>query len=385
MTKPLLGAISADFETQPPPAGQSERLHGIDALRGLAACGVVILHSAFIRPFGAPGSLGYLALGVPLFFIISAFSLSFAYDGRMRSGDDVIRYAIKRYARIAPLFYVMILAWVIGLFILNHRLPAFPIILLSATFLFGLDPHSQGSIVPAGWSIGVEMLFYACFAVIIRIQSLKGHALLLAGSVLASGLFNSIPWAKAPDYFFYTHILTNAPYFAFGLVGYRVYRAIPPVHRRIIGHACLVAGVALIGAMIFWGPHMGPATTTRVPAGLIAGWGLAFFSLVLSQALWPNPVLSNPATLFLGRISYSIYLVHPLLIYFSPLTPWLSRADVSWQVKLLGAASFALPAAILCGWILYHVVEKPGQNLGRRLSIRFNETRFRSKPRAIPL
>lgn len=80
----------------------------MDALRGIAASGVVIVHAIQICPLGVPfysWSTVYLVLGVPLFFIISAFSMSIAYRTGIGDVGAARRYGLRRILRIAPLFY----------------------------------------------------------------------------------------------------------------------------------------------------------------------------------------------------------------------------------------------------------------------------------------
>jgi peptidoglycan/LPS O-acetylase OafA/YrhL len=78
-------------------------------------------------------------------------------------------------------------------------------------------------------------------------------------------------------------------------------------------------------------------------------------------------LLNRPSLLFLGKISYSTYLIHyPIL--------WLGKALVACialhaNPLLVALALFALttPATLGVSVLLYHWVEKPGIDLGRRL------------------
>jgi peptidoglycan/LPS O-acetylase OafA/YrhL len=348
---------------------RSNRLHGIDALRGLAACGIVVVHAAFIHPVGAPESVGLLSMGVPLFFMISAFSLSIAYSGGMYTKVEHLRYAIRRFARLAPLFYVILAAWLIYIGALGGQMPTLRTIFLNLCFLFGMDPSTQTSIVPAGWSIGVEMIFYALFPVFCRFRTVAANIGLVAGAFIACGIFNYFAHENV-QYFHWTHFLTNAPYFALGLLAYRVHNSLAKERQRFVGLACLLFSLIIIGLMILFGPQVTAMSvkTQPVQMALVTGWGLAFFLLLLSQVFAPIWIISNPATLFLGRISYSIYLIHPLLIFATPVAPWVANSTLPWQLKMLAIGSIALASSILSGWVLYWSIEKPGQEFGRKIS-----------------
>lgn len=71
--------------------------HTLDALRGIAAIGVVIFHMQLaFNPIRAPG--GYLA--VDLFFIMSGVVLSHAYEGRFRAGMGTVEFMRVRLIRL---------------------------------------------------------------------------------------------------------------------------------------------------------------------------------------------------------------------------------------------------------------------------------------------
>lgn len=75
--------------------------HTLDALRGIAAIGVVIFHMQLaFNPLGVPG--GYLA--VDLFFMMSGVVLSHAYEPRFRAGMGVVDFMRARLIRLYPLY-----------------------------------------------------------------------------------------------------------------------------------------------------------------------------------------------------------------------------------------------------------------------------------------
>ena len=95
---------------------------------------------------------GHFYLSVQLFFVISAFSL---YHSSRYAPARYPAYLVKRFFRIAPLYYVMLgyVVWRIGF-------PGWGEFLANATFTFNLFPGLEQGMVFAGWSVGVEMIFY---------------------------------------------------------------------------------------------------------------------------------------------------------------------------------------------------------------------------------
>jgi peptidoglycan/LPS O-acetylase OafA/YrhL len=356
----------------PSEAGFDHRMPGLDALRGIAALGVVVVHSLFMFPIGPsiPSWTGSLVLGVPLFFVISAFALSAAYADALLSRAALCRYGLRRLFRIVPLFYFFLVVW-LGYFAYlgsSSRPPAE--VLANLTFTFSLVPAMQVSIVPAGWSIGIEMLFYAIFPLLLLNRGITAAVCYLAVSVLLAWSYNSGAGVAVSPYHFWTHPLTNAPYFCFGILIWRLKVALPP-HRGLKVARLLLLFAALAGAgMLAFGPAISSAQTQTLPVPLllILGWGIAFAGLVLSQVLRPELFLVNRATLFLGRISYSLYLSHPFLIYASGLPPLIAGSvavpALTAPLVVLGVLVLAIPFASA----LFRAFEMPFIAMGRRLT-----------------
>ena len=354
-------------------ADTAHRVHGIDALRGLAAAGVLIVHAVAIRPLGVTFNdwhVGYLVLGVPLFFMISAFSMAFAYPGGIMHPGRSRSYAIRRLLRIAPLFYLMLALWIIYLKYLGSPFPKITTLLMNISFFFGLSPKTQVSLVPAGWSIGNEMVFYALFPLIWLRPGIRAASTFLFVSLAGAWVLNQPGSAPVSDYFYWCHFATNLPYFAVGLVVWWVHDQCPKEKQRPLAQALLASSLVLTICLYLYGPDINGRQTLSepVPLQLILGWALAFGLLVLSQALAPFWLLANPFTRFLGKISYSLYLSHPLLIYATGISVWAASLAPGPALVVPMVALVTLSAAIPLAWILYLFVEAPFIRLGRRLT-----------------
>ncbi|MFZ1831080.1 MAG: acyltransferase family protein [Candidatus Competibacteraceae bacterium] len=91
------------------------RLPGIHGLRAVAALAVVIFHVHGIYQLDLPAYFSliktHFGLGVQLFFVLSAFSIFFSTHHRVGRSHWIQDYFIRRFFRIAPFFYLMILVW----------------------------------------------------------------------------------------------------------------------------------------------------------------------------------------------------------------------------------------------------------------------------------
>jgi peptidoglycan/LPS O-acetylase OafA/YrhL len=110
----------------------------IDALRGMAILGVLINHAARnIEVWGILGKNVHLtpwvyqimaqgSRGVQLFFVASAFTLCLSYERRKNEKNPLLNFFIRRFFRIAPLFYCGFLFYTIRPILLeNKELPSF--------------------------------------------------------------------------------------------------------------------------------------------------------------------------------------------------------------------------------------------------------------------
>lgn len=176
-----------------------EKYDFIDALRGWAILSVIMIHIlTWIHP-----SNNFLSLvasqgmqGVRLFFITSAFTLFLSMSKRNQNeSSPFLKYFIRRFFRIAPLFYVGIICYLsINGFSSSFYAPNgvnIKQVILTVFFVHAWFPDSINSIVPGGWSIGTEMTFYLVVPLLfLRIKSIKTTILLLILSIIIAKILN---------------------------------------------------------------------------------------------------------------------------------------------------------------------------------------------------
>ena len=133
------------------------------------------------------------ARGVQLFFVVSALTLMLSWH---RRHDGVLPFYIRRLFRIAPVFWLAIA----GFLLLDGFDPRYWAphgidwrhVLATLTFQHGWHPATITSVVPGGWTIAVEMTFYAMFPIIASVSRRWWHAALLF--VLSLLVFALPPW-----------------------------------------------------------------------------------------------------------------------------------------------------------------------------------------------
>jgi peptidoglycan/LPS O-acetylase OafA/YrhL len=323
------------------------RVAALDAGRALAIVGVVAVHLSFQFP-NLPHAVTLMArmgqYGVQLFFVISAITIFMTLEIDHERCTDArhvtLRFYIKRFFRIAPLYYSAIAvygaisfgamhsgyerAWVLG----AHG----PVdILLNVLFLHALSPTAINNVVPGGWSIGVEMLFYLMapllfFAAMNRVRLMLATLLLLALSVatLSIGDCNgTLDCQVSNNSFSYFWPPVQGPCFIVGMWAWYGFRS----------HLLGTSNVTKRGAWLYFAL----AVTFAIATAALGVWlakshafapvfaacaAVAFLLFVCSQSDAMRRLMQSRMTLFvrhcasaLGRESYGIYLWHFICVY----------------------------------------------------------------------
>jgi peptidoglycan/LPS O-acetylase OafA/YrhL len=353
------------------PIGQNESVDyrpDVDGLRAIAVTSVVAFH-AF--PNLVPG--GYV--GVDIFFVISGYLISsIIMKGLDQNTFSFADFYARRVLRIFPALIVVLTACLIfGWFTLvPHKYQQLgQEIEAGTTFVANIlfwrqsgyfDTAAEAKPLLHLWSLGVEEQFYIVWPLILylcaraRMKTLPVLLAIMAASFIANCYTVRI---EAADAFYLPHtrfweLLAGAVLAWFKLSGAtRIKSAIDESFQARTGRAISLAdleaviGVALIAIALyrFNKESVFPGWRALLPVGG------AFLLMSAGQQAWFNRnVLSNRVIVFIGLISYPLYLWHWPVLYFVR-TNMLNPS----AVMLVGA--MALSAVL--AWLTYSVVELP--------------------------
>lgn len=350
----------------------------IDALRGIAILLVMMVHTSHYRTLSANSDLisffSFGAKGVQLFFLLSAFTLFNSYNNTHTTDTNTVRnFYIRRLFRIAPLYYLGILyySWC------NHNWDTTQIwnILSNVFFIHGVSPYWINNIVPGGWSITVEMVFYIFLPILVRYIKTLNQALLftILSYVLSMIIrvllikFVLIDDVKLWKEFSYYNFFTQLPAFGFGIIGY--YLIIKKDFRVSPITLLMVTGI-LFGQFLFGG---------IIPNFIL--FCICFLLLTYILSIKEYVFFVNRFTVFLGRVSFSAYLTHFAVLY------WIEKAQVveflvNTHSKYAYVLSFSLRFAIMImitaaiSFLLYRLIEIPFIGFGQKLISRQNKLRL---------
>jgi len=351
-----------------------DRLQFLDASRGLAAVYVLLYHvMAMPAPHIAPGTLLQALVaaggtGVALFFIISAFSLAYTMPRHQASGRPLASFYVHRLLRIAPLFYCWLAFSLLRDGRGSHAGHPWQEVLASLTFTFNLFDGWEEGIVWASWAIGVEMLFYAIFPLLFAtVRTLRQAVLLAAACVIAAalaahGAFGEEGRSLVGPF----GLLRHLPVFALGLCTYHAWRMLDTWTAGRAQQA--TRGFALLGVLVL-GTCIVLVALDRLPS--LAFWigsGVGYGALLLGVSRRAPRWLVNRTTTWLGRISYSVYLGHPVVIaILIPLFRRIQAVVAQPTLAYLACAALTLLVTLPLAQLTYRLVEAPAIGWGKRL------------------
>ena len=341
------------------------RLHGLDELRGWAALSIVVYHFSgwgkieYPQWLASPLDLmGYY--GVSVFYVLSGCVLSIIYGQKIGKGVPVSRFYVKRYLRIAPLFIVVLVISTLGAKVVN---PDFKFDLwrffLNITLLFSW--FAPDAYMPVGgWSIGNEMFFYSVFPLLLFFLESRKRVVIFIFSMAAitfavSSFYVHPGQGEELQFSKYVNPLNHVSFFGFGMLIGR-YGLSWEKHRSFWFLSSII--VFWILSMSFESRELVSGGFRIILLGVMVIW--CWFALTAKQELRNRPME------WVGKISYSLYLVHPIVFL---------GADGVWT-KILKLEERTLMQAILfmvtcfivsliCAWMLWRLVEPFGGKFTR--------------------
>lgn len=329
------------------------RLDYVDSIRGIAAISVVIAH--FLVPiygydkfiFSHVFDLG--KIGVVLFFIISGFIIPFSFR---RENGGVQAFFISRFFRLYPGYWFSLLLYLLVSYALGMQFPWHQIFANITMFQTALRVKD---IVGVYWTLFIELVFYfmcVCSFILgllnkVRFNFISSLVMLVIALALA------IARRKLDEEFPVALPLALSLMMFGGL--WRSYLLDGDFIAKKLATYYIAIYVCVIPIVSFFSYGTEPGHTMRYTVTY-------YLSMLLFIALTTRFRIHNKFMVWMGVISYSVYLIHPsLLIVYEHFT-----ADFSnFSRYLLGSIGvlLTLPAS----YLVYRFIELPSINLGRRV------------------
>lgn len=347
---------------------KARKISSLTSLRFFAAALIVVFHTQ--REFGYFGLAAHFSLpqAVSLFFVLSGYILAHTHNA-IESKSELALFYVKRIAKIWPLHLVgaCVAFWLI-------RYDGGPIMGLSITLnalllhAWSVNQDTYFSLNGVSWSLSVEAFFYAIFPFLIwRIRTT--WFIKMIGTFLLTGIVLIVFKHAGLEWIFwsgYVLPLTRLSEFMMGIAAYQVSHKFASILRDCAVSTFYEAGAVIITFVVMW--ITGLKSVSAPPESQITPFVVWFvncgaclpfaaiitiFALergILSRALRFAPIV------YLGEISFALYVVHELVFRFME-----QHANFTREIhpSLVGMMYWAL--TLLCAAVAHHFIETPVQ------------------------
>ncbi|WP_236648616.1 MULTISPECIES: acyltransferase family protein [Spirosoma] len=380
MLNPFSGSIRSPHPSTATASSVSVRsghMPQLDSLRTIAVMLVVIYHW-FPTGVGI-NRLPNGSMGVMIFFVISGFLITrILLDNRNRIslGKATVagtyrNFFIRRVLRIFPLYYLVLTG--VWLLIPQHSdIDAHPLYY----YLYGYNIllHQTGNwsdVLSPFWTLGVEEQLYLVWPWIVLLTPRSAFRWVIGGMIVLGVLFRAYGYARGDI----DGLLTPASADAFGLGALWAYVLVdrPAAEGTVRKRLGLIAGLAFaafVGIQFLPDDHLITVLFQRLVLSILALFIVSHASAGIGGPI--GQVLNNRILLYIGRISYGIYVFHMLVPgHIVPILFRISnRLGVSLTLGYWSHRLFSLAVLIAIASASWYAFEKPINDLKRYFSYR---------------
>ena len=330
---------------------QGSSVHALDGLRGIAALMVIMDHTWDIFK-------GIGASGVWIFFSLSGFLLARSFvlkPASVIAPQFLGNYFIKRFKRILPLYY----GYIIIIYVLSLRMN----IAIRHFFFLQGDGYL--------WAIPQEMFFYLIlpFIMLANFLIFRGKAVFIAPALLLMMIGANYYIDRSVIALYGMHhqklrafigVFISGVLFSYLYYGIYQKAAIPPRLKRITEYGCVFIGIILLFIFCFLsnGRLLGNQYIyAQKYFGMFGfGAGLLIFCVIAAERTFLNKLLALPLLRSIGVISFSIYLLHPLILIV--IKAW-NRLFIGYEMNGFQSFGITLFCTYFVACFTYKYVEKP--------------------------
>lgn len=366
----------------------------LDSFRGLCACFVALSHfnaNSIIHdsPIFDRGSIW-----VDFFFVLSGFVITSSYMDKLQKGFGIGKFMFLRFGRLYPLHFAVLMAFLIfdalQLFIhidgaALHKPFSGPGESWGAVVANLLLVHSLGVVDRfayngPSWSISVEFYTYLLFAFVFiwgktKTPYITGLLALVSATILY--IYHPSLFAKL-DFGFFRGVYG----FGCGVLVYLFYRKFNPKINEVTQHIfwANIFEIFVFSLMLIFVYYFAIEKISLL-APFIFSLVILIFSL---ESGIVSKILKHRFFLFLGILSYSIYMTHMFIGgKFFKLPIRLLEEKFGWNISYIDASGetmygitlwhgtlleiFYIIIVISCSYISYKIIEEPFRNWSKRI------------------
>lgn len=355
---------------------QKEKLLYLESLRGIAALIVALFHAQFLQGSLVTDSFlrhGYLM--VDFFFVLSGYVIALNYYDRIKSLQNIWVFQARRFLRLYPLHIMTFLVFV-GIecakyiFEINAGVVANNPAFTKNDWWAGLQhitlTHSlfqdEGTFNEPSWSISAEFYTYLIFAFLLLLKSdIIRKIMFVTGVVIAGtyGLWQPTLFPNAP---LLMEDFVRCIYCFF--IGVVVYLALRNTQWTMPSFMAFI-GVAGAFSILVLRPYIDGALIPII-------FAFAILTLVKTDKSLVKSLLEKPVLVFLGTISYGIYMWHEAVwwvmnngLKYVAKVPQILHEPSGKKImdladfQIYGILIFGIGATVILSWLSYKLIEMP--------------------------
>lgn len=319
-------------------------------------------------------SLDLGSFAVTLFFCLSGATLYLNHKND-KTLADTASFIVKRIFRIYPAFIFAILAYVLlgniyvewygepkGIWIDSIALPYSSVDVFTHLFLLYDLIGNPYIINGAFWSLPVEFRYYLLFPVALFLMRKSGPTSVMALALLLACSVYFMPWKASMPHFFLL-----APSFFGGMLAAYIYER----NGKPLKYSLLIISIGLVLASLVW--VFRDDLPNQYKALRYYNFNILLCIIIVYFSLRTNVINYNmkirSALGFLGNVSYSLYLLHQLVLTFVFIV--CMKVGITGDAKILFIFPITVAVSLLFAWASYKFIEKPGVRLGRYIIERY--------------
>jgi len=227
--------------------------------------------------------------------------------------------------------------------------------------------------VPGGWSIAVEMTFYCLLPILfVKIKNTQQAFIFVINTLLIRSIFplilnafNLIGNDKLSQEYLYYYLPNQLPIFALGILFYFIVKE---------NYKISISPILIVFSSFILISQFSNISILILPSHFI--FGIAFLLLGIGMSKYEFKLLINPILIYIGKVSYSIYLVHFVVLFLLNKFKFVDYLYISntYSALLNFFIRFILLITIstIFATILHKLIEYPMQKLGGKMIEKLN-------------
>lgn len=357
---------------------KNKKLRLLQVFRGLAAILVVCYHTGTLfaknlNTLAFNNSFKFGHTGVTFFFVLSGFIIYYIHYKDIGDRSRFLPFLRKRFVRVYPIYWVVI-------FLKLVLFKKIPLLFLIQSIL--LVPMASAPFLSVSWTLSYEVFFYLLFGALILYSTRTTIAisLIYVLTIVIALLTNNFGLGQNTSSYFNFLFSPSILQFCLGILAAHLVRFQPQIGGNgffllwsgVLLYTCFSVLTVLSINSSAQGALVSPYQQAELMDTVFERYSVLFFAIPSAMIIWGAALIDLKKDIkiprlfiFLGDASYSIYLVHAIIVNSVTLKlKSMIGIGVSSNLYVIPVIIFAIG----CGCIFHLIIERPMMQYLNRIS-----------------